>query len=460
MKQILLGFLSLCVAHSAGAAPPNPPKTNHATLPPREEAPETWKNNPDFNIVYRVKRDIYSPLKPDTISFKTGDLVIFSRVSNELRGWGGFTHYCLMKASVGRNEDTPGNGERCSGHLPCADFNDALEPTSDVFVGKQAEPIDSNVPNVKPNFSYGHNFPVTVYPAKSFLGERPRLILGPFDVRIVTPSPDCQEGEFTVRIVKRERHSEEMDEEYRKIQKRQPTYAFAGPSDGVDFCIPIKAFVAQMKQYKQISPTLSDIPAWEDFSKNYYSGLSNLASSHETVTQISPFSEKDKKSGRSGPAIKMRKITSLPPKERAGLPNDAWVVEYGGPLYYACSSGSCRAQGYQIAVGSDGKLLQVLKNRLYYWNGGAELLLDEQDIKRLVGISNDKDQLKLIHRWAKGEQPQAFNASMSKLSEMKYPKQAGNSFGTFVLHLSKVREQLKTKNKWPIYDGAAPGGEE
>ncbi len=132
-------------------------------------------------------------------------------------------------------------------------------------------------------------------------------------------------------------------------------------------------------------------------------------------------------------------------------------VSYYGPLYDACGGG-CRVSQYAyllekntgtikkmciyngVGTKSNGTKYQKLETDLSRFNPMVEDLhsnLTEEELKRLVRYANDKDTLKFVE--GKSELTKKHVASISKTYEMK---KAGNTMGTFIVHVNKVRRLL------------------
>ncbi len=461
--RVWLIFALLSLAARAETNPPDVKKPHTGDKPPNPRSslsskvvpiPEAWKNNPDFGVVYEVTGNV--------AGLKIGGRVILSRRSMDDILLRDETDRSIGICRLGdKNQD---DGGICDTQVPYAALKELLKPTTEAapmahWEKWHADHLDPMIPNVKPNFYYHSTFPLNVHPASGPIEQRPNLILSGASFRVISPSPHCKPDELTIRLSEETAGSSYLA----KRRAAHPEVIMAGPWYGDDYCLSVRRFVLNAAQENhEVDPKAKDILPWEDVSRLYSAHLPGAVASptNDKAIPVDPFSEADRKRGRSGPTIKLKQITTIPETDRQGLADDTWVADYGGPLYYACAGGSCRMQGYQVALGPDGKILKVLKNHLYYWDGHAELPLDPKDWERLLKVANDKDQLRQVYDWAKGKQGPAFTAEMSRLAQMGAPRQAGNSFGTFLLHLSKIREKEPFKaNGWPTYDGPAPGGD-
>ena len=398
--------------------------------------PDRWKNNPYLGRVYILKDDV-SPLKSGdkvAISIRSVEDCLFRSKPNETLG---------LLLVGGKNQDDPGVIDVL---VPYSDIPKLLELTEEKaplthWQKHYSKEADGHIPNLKPNFWHSTNFPITVYLAAKQKKERPRLIMYGDVWRLIQPSPYCTKDEFTVRLQEPEGRSKKSRNEEK--QKVLP-YVLADWEFGSDYCINIRELLAEgPNQHAIVDPKLPDQIDWDNFVVAYHVSFDAV---NKKTLRVSPFSEADKASGRTGPSIRVTKTTE-----------GTWIAEYDGPLYYACAGGVCRVQSYKIELDDKGTLVQFKKNGLYYWNGQDELLLEKVDLERLLWIANNKDQLGKVYEWAKSDSNESYSASMSKLSEIKSPRRAGNSFGTFVIHLSKIREAIGAATLWPIYDGASPG---
>lgn len=417
-----------------------------------------WKNNLKIGIVYKLKKPfiyiIENTWAKKTRIFPKGTKVYVSRrwIQDHLI-YGNTKPVSLGINSVeGACKDDPGYSEFI---IPYAEKNDYLEEISEESplahwqVGN-ADELKHGVPNIKANYYYNYNFPINVYPAIEHSLERIRLIEGSEPFRIVKSSPFCLEDEITIRYYGN-------DNENKK--KKQPLYQGAGYFElasshlDMDFCLKAMDFFKDEPRYwKRIPSDAKDKISWDEVSSKFYKQLYDIDSSIEPQW-VDTFSNKDHAAGRAGPEIRLYQTSQLPLGLRSKLPENGWLAQYAGPLYYQCAGGICRAQGYQISISPDGTVSNFVKNGLYFWNGHAELLLTTKDGERLLKAVNNPTLLKSAYSKIGSSN---YVASMSQVYGQT-DRQAGNTYGTFLVHVSKIRAVIGLSN-WPLHQGPAPGG--
>ena len=409
--------------------------------------PEKWKNNPNFEIVYLTRVPIYNSTTNKNMPVGT-KVTISRRKFDDTLIRDEAPNYGLLVVGE-RFQDDPGIRDA---EIAARDLFTSLKPTLEpsplphweIYYAKFA---DTEIPNIKVNRYYAPSFPEIAFAALPHKNdERPFVIFDSIPFRLVKQSPYCLGDELTVRL----KNSKEVDPFYVKKmnenQKVYPDLVFSDFNIESDYCVKLKRFTQKFTAYDIVDPNSVDALTWEDYlalNKKFVP-----SATAKGVIRVSPFSKFDKDSGRDGPNI------LLVPDE------NGWTASYMGPLYYACAGGACRLQGYKVHINKDGVVDNFIENRLYLWDGRNELLLKDRSIKLLTNLCNHREMLAEAYVWAKNKQENYFTASMSRLSQLVEGR-AGNSFGTFILHLSKIREYLeldKTQG-WPIYTGPSPGGE-
>ncbi len=126
-----------------------------------------------------------------------------------------------------------------------------------------------------------------------------------------------------------------------------------------------------------------------------------------------------------------------------------YVATYDGPLYNTCD-GMCRMQGYSVVIDSSGFVVKFLASTLVYQNL-SEYIMDKGSLERLRLIVNNPILLKKIYEQIPEDN---FAARMSLLSTDFFG--GGNTVGTFLVHMARVRSALKMNN-WNPYVGSSPG---
>lgn len=422
------------------------------TLVADEPIPSLWRNTPLFGRVYEVIKTV--PAGPNGKDIPVGTKVLVSRrtVEDLLRR----DEKRVGLLIVGqRNEDDPGITD---GYIPLLAISEYLRTTNAVgplahWESHEEKFADKEIPNLKPNHYFQSSFVMNAYPARPYKKERPVLLGHALIVRMIKPSPHCLDSEVTIRL-----REPKKDEWYLKeIREKNPSLAIAGPWYGTDYCVSFQDFLLNFSPNGgEITEALPDAMTWDEAIEHYHTKFV-LKQMQAAVVKVSPYSAEDLKEGRMSPNIRVTPVKSLPKSDHGDLPIDGWIAEYSGPLYYSCAGGVCRAQGYRIVLDGDGKITGFQKNNLYSWNGHVELPLDKDDEKRLIELCNDAKMLEELHAFAKSESGESYAAKMSGLSAAKkIGRSSGNTYGTFVVHLSKIREKLGFKERWPIYDGKAP----
>ncbi len=226
--------------------------------------------------------------------------------------------------------------------------------------------------------------------------------------------------------------------------------------------IPVQYIPEEFKEYK-------DLPGYACISKKLFAALmfqTQLTtrpreyhaidlqkSKTEVLKYVAVFLPDEK---QSAPKIQIKVYS-----EGICQKQKCYQASYFGPLYDSCDS-QCRMQGYSIVIDRQGRVLQFLSSSLVY-KDAYEYLMDKSSIERLRLIANDKDLLKTIYEFAPDDN---YSARMSHLSTDF--EGGGNSVGTFLVHLARIRQAMSSeltstaltnqeRRPWPLYLGPSPG---
>ncbi len=418
--------------------------------------PPTWTNNPRLGNVYEVVKTVRA--EGYGIEVSKGTKVLISRryLTDQIHRDPKTEKKLALLVLGGSNQDDPGLTDARIPYLAAAEY---LRPTEEAGPLPHWEEhvvkfADKEIPDLKPNHFFQHTFAVNLTLAAPHEGERPLLIGAALIVRMIKPSPHCLESEVTVRL--KDPGNDRLLQEHRRDN---PDFALAGPWYGSDYCVSYRDFLNEFHPTAGlVDENLPDGLSWDEAVDRFH-GSFVLKAMQDAVVKVNPYSKADETDGRSAPSIRVTPIQDLRKEDQRDLPADGWVAEYSGNLYYSCAGGVCRAQGYRVALDGQGKVVRFLKNRLYSWDGRVELPLDRDDETRLIELCNDPRRLDELHNLAKTQSGERYAAKMSELSAagQRVPaRHAGNAYGTFVVHVSKVREGLGLNAQWPIYEGKAP----
>jgi hypothetical protein len=151
--------------------------------------------------------------------------------------------------------------------------------------------------------------------------------------------------------------------------------------------------------------------------------------------EISPF---EKMSGENDLPFKI-KVYDYKTKDVTG-----YLISYHGTLYGVCGR-KCKLQGYTVVMDSQGKIIKFLDSTLA--QTAVEYDISQAGLDRILNLANNEaDALKKLF-----DKTSAVNEDYSaRMSTATTLWGAGNSVGTFQLHISLVREKLNLKD-YPIY---------
>jgi hypothetical protein len=183
-------------------------------------------------------------------------------------------------------------------------------------------------------------------------------------------------------------------------------------------------------------------PSPEDITNYYPASYTQLPLS-EPDLEIDPFDKGDV--GAHG-KIEIRRYTGTLPECEG---KECRIAQFHGSLYGTCG---CLPQGYSVLLGPDGEVIQFLSSNLR-WGHRTEDWIKRAALDRLSEMANDPALLEQAYAAEPGYL--ARKSVVSNMPTVNLPG-GGVSVGTFVVHLSKVRDRLYGKSGWPRWTKGSP----